>query len=211
MPNCIKKALFPLVLVLMASCNPGPDLEELVRSMVVQTSFAKNINFAAYNTFYMPTDTLGLVSNVSDDTLVVGEYASGVTAQVKSGVTTAGFSFVDRDQDPDLAVNTYIVDNSGVFQSVTYPNYFYGYPGSFYQGYYGYGGYNFYPVVQSFSYQSGILVIELIDLKNRTPDNKLQVVWVANIGDIYTSTDPYPKVIEGIRQAFKQSPYLKGN
>ena len=207
----MKKVLYPLFAVMLVACNEGPDLKELVRSMVVQTSFARNINFSAYSTFYMPSDTLGLVSNVSDDTLIVGEYAQGVTARVRAKVTTSGFSFVDRDQDPDLAVNTYVVDNSGVFQQVTYPNYYYGYPGYYYSGYYGYGGYYNYPVVQSYSYQSGILVIELIDLKNRTPDNKLQVVWVANIGDVYTSTDPYVKVLEAIDQAFRQSPYLKRN
>ena len=207
----MKRLRFLFLLLMLAACNAGPDLEQLVRSMVVQTSFARNINFSAYNTFYMPTDTLGLVSNVSDDSLVVGDYAKGVTAQVRSEVTGAGFSFVARDKDPDLAVNTYIVDNRGVFQSVTYPNYYYGYPGYYYSGYYGYGGYYNYPTVQSYSYQTGILVLELIDLKNRTPDNKLQVVWVANIGDIYTSTDPYPKVLDGIRQAFRQSPYLKRN
>jgi hypothetical protein len=192
----------------MAACNQGPDLEELVKSMVVQTSYSLNINFSAYNSFYMPTDTLGLVSNVTDDTLVVGDYAKGVTARVRSKMTQAGYSFVERDQDPDLAVNTYIVDNRSVFQSVTYPNYYFGYPGYFYSGYYGYGGYYNYPIVQTFSSQSGTMVIELIDLKNRTPDNKLQVVWVANIGDVYTSTDPYVKMLDAIDQAFRQSPYL---
>jgi len=210
-PMWMKKSLFAIAVVFFAACNEGPDLEKLVKSMVVQTSFARNINFSAYTTFFMPADTLGLLSNVNDDTIIVGEYAQGVTARIRSRISGNGFTAAGRDADPDLAVNAYVVDNSGVFQNVTYPNYLYGYPGYFYPGYYGFGGFYNYPIVQSFSYQSGILVIELIDLKNRTPDNKLQVVWVANIGDVYTSTDPYAKVLEGIDQAFRQSPYLKRN
>ncbi|MFM7329287.1 MAG: DUF4136 domain-containing protein [Bacteroidota bacterium] len=205
----LKYSIFAAAAALLLACNGFPDLELRVKSMVVQTSFAKNINFSAYSTFFIPTDTLGLVSNVSDDTIIVGDYAKGVTARVRAKVSGGGYTYVERDQDPDIAVNVYIVDNSGVFQSVTYPNYLNGYPGYFYSGYYGFGGYYNYPVVQTYSYQSGILAIELIDLKNRTPDNKLQVVWVANIGDVYTSTDPFVKVLDAIDQAFRQSPYLK--
>lgn len=205
----LKYSIFAVAAALLMACNEGPDLELRVKSMVVQTSFARNINFSAYSTFYIPADTIGLLSNVSLDTIIVGDYAEGVTARVRARVSGGGYTYVDRDKDPDLAVNVYIVDNSGVFQSVTYPNYLYGYPGYFYSGYAGFGGYYNYPVVRNFSYQSGLLAIELIDLKNPTPDNKLQVVWVANIGDVYTSTDPFAKVLDAIDQAFRQSPYLK--
>lgn len=205
----LSSSIFSIAIVSLLACNEGPDLKLRVKSMVVQTSFARNINFSAYSTFFMPADTIGLLSNVSDDTIIIGDYAKGVTARVRARISGGGFTFVERDEDPDLAINVYIVDNSGVFQSVTYPNYLYGYPGYYYSGYYGYGGYYNYPVVQTYSYQSGMLAIELIDLKNKTPDNKLQVVWVANIGDVYTSTDPFIKVLEAIDQAFRQSPYLK--
>jgi len=193
------------------SCSIRPELGDLVKNMVVQTSKADNINFSNYVTFAIPEDTLGLLSNVTDDTLIVGEYAQVTTAKMIEKMLDAGYEQVDKTEDPDLGINAFILDNQGVFQSYTYSPGFLGFPGYNYPGYWGYGGfggYYGYPLVQNFSYQTGTMVIELVDLKNRTPDNKLQVVWVARIGDVYTSEDPLGNMVKAINQAFEQSPYL---
>jgi len=202
-----------LILVMsLAGCSLRPDLGDLVKNMVVQTSAAENIDFSKYVTFAMPQDTLGLISNVTQDTLITGNYARVTTEKMVEEFLDAGFSRVNKDQDPDLGVNAFILDNQGVFQSYSYSPGFLGYPGYYYPGYFGYGGfggYNGYPIIQNFSYQTGTMVIELVDLKNRTPDNKLQVVWVAKIGDVYTSDDGLGIMVKSINQAFEQSPYLK--
>ena len=202
-----------LILVMsLAGCSVRPDLGDLVKNMVVQTSAAENIDFSKYVTFAMPQDTLGLISNVTQDTLITGNYARVTTEKMVEEFLDAGFSRVNKNQDPDLGVNAFILDNQGVFQSYSYSPGFLGYPGYYYPGYFGYGGfggYNGYPIIQNFSYQTGTMVIELVDLKNRTPDNKLQVVWVAKIGDVYTSDDGLGIMVKSINQAFEQSPYLK--
>jgi hypothetical protein len=193
------------------SCSIRPELGDLVKNMVVQTSKADNINFSNYVTFAIPEDTLGLLSNVTDDTLIVGEYAQVTTAKMIEKMLDAGYEQVDKTEDPDLGINAFILDNQGVFQSYTYSPGFLGFPGYNYPGYWGYGGfggYYGYPLVQNFSYQTGTMVIELVDLKNRTPDNKFQVVWVAKIGDVYTSDDQLGIMVRSINQAFDQSSYL---
>lgn len=48
----------------------------------------------------------------------------------------------------------------------------------------------------------------MIDLKNRTPDNQVKVVWDAYMGDVYSTIDRAAQSLEAIDQAFKQSPYL---
>jgi len=207
------KRLIPFIFLLLTACSIRPDLGDLVKNMVVQTSAAENINFSNYTSFAIPSDTLGLLSNVTDDTLIVGNYARATTETMIDQLLEAGYTRVEKTDDPDIGVNAFILDNQGVFQSYSYsyPG-FYGYPGYFFPGYYGYGGgfggYYGYPLVQNYSFQTGTMVIELVDLKNRTPDNQLQVVWVAKIGDVYTSDDPLGNMVKSIKQAFSQSPYL---
>lgn len=209
----MKKPVFinflALVLFFLASsCTIRPELGDLVKNMVVQTSRAENIDFSRYETFAIPEDTLGLLSNITEDTLITGNYARVTSAKMIENFLEKGFRKVDKKLDPDLGINAFILDNQGVFQSYSYSPGFLGYPGYFFPGYWGGGGYYGYPIVQNFSYQTGTLVIELVDLKNRTPDNKLQVVWVAKIGDVYTSDDQLGIMVKSIDQAFSQSPYL---
>jgi hypothetical protein len=202
------KKLILLFLPLFVSCTSKPDLEDLIKSMVVQTNYDESINFSAYATFFIPDDTLGLVSNAATDTLIVNSYSKSTVSRIKSEMIGAGYAFATLDADPDLAVNAYIVDNQGFYQTVNYPYSYFGYPGYYYGGYYGYGGFYGYPSVQTFSYQSGIMVIEIVDLKNPTIDNKLRVVWVAKLGDAYQASDQLQNMLDAISQAFKQSPYL---
>lgn len=197
-----------VVLPLFWSCDNSPDIKDLVKNMVVRTTFADNIDFSAYQTFSMTIDTIGLVSNATDDTVVTGNYAKQVSQRVRNNLSSKGYTVVSRAGNPDLLVKAFIVDNQGVYQTYSYGGF--GYPGSFYSGYwgYGYGGFYGYPTVQSFSYQSGMLIIQMLDLKNPTQNNEYQVVWQVQIGDVYTSEDPYLKVLQGIDQAFQQSSYL---
>lgn len=205
------KKLLILLFPLLSGCGVEPDLNDLTQNMLVQTSFLDNIDFSNYTSFAIPPDTLGYVSNASQDTLVVGRYAADVVSKISFRMAKAGYVLTDKKNEPDLGVSAYVLDNQGFYQTVSYPNYMFGYPGYGYSGFYnyGFGGFYGYPLVQNFSYQTGTLVIEIIDLKNLTPDKKYQVVWVAKIGDLYNSPDPSSKVLEAVDQAFDQSPYLK--
>lgn len=210
MRTSVVRVVLPcLVAVAIWSCEDGPALDDLVKSMVVRTTYAENIDFSAYRTFSMPIDTLGLASNATDDTVITGDYARQVSQRIRTRLVDTGYEAVGSTDDPDLLIKAYIVDNQGVYQSYTYGGL--GYPGSFYSGYYGYGGlggYYGYPLLQSFAYQTGTLVIEMLDLKNPAPDGRFQVVWLAQMGDVYNSVDPFDKALEAVEQAFTQSEYL---
>ena len=77
------------------------------------------------------------------------------------------YTRVDRNENPDLGVNVYVVKDLNLFQQVVYPNYYY-------PSYYGYGSYYSYPYVNTYAYNTGALVVEIVDLKNVTPDNKVR-------------------------------------
>lgn len=192
----------------LSACVPKPDLNDLVKDMVVQTSYDNTITFSSFSTYAMPLDTIGQIYNANPkDTLITGEYAQLISREVKSNLDKAGYIQVGRMQNPDMAILTFIVRDFSQFTSVVYPNY--GYSSYYYPSYYGYGGYYNYPYIQSYSRNTATLVLEIVDLKSKNSQNQVKIIWTASIGDVFASPDPLQKSKEGVSQAFAQSTYLK--
>jgi len=195
---------------LIGACHPEPDTAELIDQMVVSTNYDPQADFSGYATYAIPTDTIGYVSNNSSDTIITSPKSSfprKVLSLIKDNLEAKGYTRVSRTDNPDLGINVMVVNDFNVFQEIVYPNY-YGYPGSFYSGYYGYGSYYSYPYVNTYAYNTGVLIIEMVDLKNKTPENKVEVVWNAYLGDLYSTIDREAQSAEAINQAFNQSPYI---
>lgn len=196
------RLLAPLViLVCFIGCKEVPDQSDLLKTMVVQTSKDEGRNYGFYQSFTMAADTLGLYANYTRDTFFVNDYSIDVTARIKSKMQSVGYTFKARNQSPDLGIAATVVDNYNVYQQLTYPNYYTGYYGYGYGGYYG-------PIVSTYEYSSSILVINLIDLKNKDAQGRFPVIWQAYMGDLRKSVDPGAKILEAIDQAFEQSSYL---
>lgn len=207
--NALKVILLAVCVVVISwGCEPQPDELKLFDEFVVSTNFDDDADFGSYLTYYMPLDTIGLVSNIaSDDTIIIGDrYARPVVTQVMSNMNARGYQSVGIKEDPDLAVNAYILKNLNIFQDYIYPGY--GYPGYYYPGYYGYYGHYYYPYVQTYAYNTGVLVLEIIDLKNINAQNQVTVIWNAQLGDVYSSVDLHLQTLDAIDQAFHQSSYL---
>jgi hypothetical protein len=189
----------------MAGCKTTPDPNDVLENMVVQTIKDENTDFSFYTSFTLSLDTLGLYANWTDDTLYLDgadeTYVHSVTTKIKDEMASGGYSYVLKDQDPDLGFAATVFDNYNVYQQISYPSYYSGYYGYGYGGYYG-------PIVSTYESSSTTLVIHLIDLKNRDAEGRLKVIWKAYIGDIAQSNDPEQKVLDAIKQAFDQSSYL---
>jgi hypothetical protein len=203
----MKKLTFFILTALACACQDKPELAKLVQDMVVQTSYDTTAVFQNFTTFTMPMDTIGLVSNATDASAIVSDYSKSITASVRNGLETKGYQYTALNQNPDLGVNIFIVNDRSVYQSVSYPGYYGGYPYGGYGGYGSYSGFYNYPYINTYVSNQAILVIELADLKNPKTPNGL-VIWTANIGDLISSVDQNRKVLEAITQAFQQSPYL---
>ena len=197
-----------LVSVLWA-CQPEPDPMLLYDQLVVSTNYDNNVNFQTYSTYSIATDTIGFVSNQSNDTILTkakSDYPRPVLQKVVANLNAIGYSRVEKNENPDMRINVYLVNNYNLFQQVVYPNYYY----PSYYGYgYGYGGYYGYPYVNTYESNTGSLVVEILDLKTITPDNKVKVIWGAYMGDVYSAIDVIKQSEEAIDQAFVQSPYLR--
>lgn len=191
------------------SCQTEPDSAKLIDDMVVSTNYDTEADFSAYTTYAIPTDTIGFLSNSVEDTIITSPDSSfprHVLTAIRQNLDDRGYTRVNKNQDPDVGINVMVVNDFNVFQEIVYPSY--GYPGNYYSGYYGYGSYYYYPYINTYAYNTGVLIIEVVDLKNRTPDNKVKVVWDAYMGDVYSTIDRLAQSEDAIDQAFIQSPYL---
>lgn len=210
----MQKKLFIAVffVTMIFGCEPKPDSEKLLDQLVVSTAYDTNTDFTTYTTYSMPTDTIGFYSNASYDTIIVehdSDFPRPVLQQIQTNLDDRGYTRVDRTASPDLGINVSVVNDFNVFQQVVYPSGYGGYgAGYYYPYYYGYGSY-YSPYVNTYTSNTGVLIIEIIDLKNRNTENKVRTVWTANMGDVYSTIDLMKETIDGIDQAFKQSPYIK--
>lgn len=197
--------LASLFLGLLVGCQPEPDEQKLLDELVVSTNVDEAADFSSYRTYALPTDTIGFVSDTDPNDSILfhprSNYPRPVLQQIESNLNARGFTRVDRNDNPDIGVNVYVVNNLNLFQSVYYPNYYYPY-------YYGYSSFYYYPYVNTYVYNTGALVIEIIDLNDINPQNQVKVVWNAYMGDIYSTFSLIQQSTEAIDQAFVQSPYL---
>jgi hypothetical protein len=205
----MKNYMFLLLGLLVVACQPEPDNLKLLDEFVVSTNYDPSANFSAYETFSLPVDTIGFYSNRSNDTILTHANSSlvrPILERVNANLVARGYTRVGKTESPQLGMNVLIVNDINLFQQVVYPGAYYPY----YGGYYGYGSAFFYnyPYVQTYASNTGALVVEMVDLVNRTPDNKVKVIWSAYMGDIISTIDRLRQCEEGIDQAFIQSPYI---
>lgn len=202
--------LFVTFAALIMGCQSEPDSKQLLDQLVVSTNYDTNARFNSYATFAIPTDTIGLISNNSNDTIITARQSNfprPVLDAVRKNLSDRGYVRVDRNQNPDLGINVIVVNDFNVFQQIVYPDPYY-YYGSFYSGYYGYNSWYYYPYINTYAYNTGVLVIEIVDLKNRTANNEVRVIWTAYLGDVYSTISLIDQTVSGINQAFQQSSYL---
>jgi hypothetical protein len=214
LPFCQRLILMRSLLIFLAataslmSCRPEPEAAELVDQMVVSTNYDNAADFGSISTYAIPTDTIGFISERSADTILVSSksnFPRPVLQAINSDLQARGYSRVSRNENPDVGINVLVVNDFNVFQNVVYPNNYYG---GYYGGYYGYNSWYSYPYVQTYAYNTGVLIIEVVDLKHLTPDNKVKVLWTAYMGDVYSTLDLERQAVDAIHQAFTQSPYL---
>jgi hypothetical protein len=199
--------LFALVAGLAWACEPTPDSMKLLDQLVVQTHYDTEVNFTDYATYSISTDTIGFISNANPNDTILTEhdtpgYPRTVLNQVATNLNKVGYTRVEKNANPDLGINVYVVNDYNLFQQVVYPSYYY-------PSYYGYyGSYYNYPYVNTYAQNTGALVVEIVDLKNIGADKKVRVLWTAYMGDVYSTINLVQQSVDAIDQAFHQSPYI---
>ncbi|RUA29681.1 MAG: hypothetical protein DSY76_03150 [Bacteroidetes bacterium] len=208
---------------------------------MVLTYYDTKFDFNTYKTFYVRDSVGMVSDYIEEgDQNWKRFYAlGGPSIQIRNEVIRQmkanGYTQVmDSLQDADAAINLIatLVKVEGV---ISYPGYWWGYPG-YWDGYYpGWGGwyggyYPWYGGSTYYSYKTANVMIEMADgdslrslinyletVPGSDPSDpaapKMKFVWQAFVNGLQTEQGEYDmeRVIEGIKQAFTQSPYLKTN
>jgi hypothetical protein len=199
-----------LVLALLASCAAPPPDSDRDQSIVV-TKHAANVDFPKYRTFYLRPE----IRTLSDDgelPPVDSAKAQPLLDATERNLTARGFTPVAKDQ-ADLAVEMLYTEHI----STTYwcyswfDPYYWGYPGGYYP-YYDCG---------AAQWKSNMLSTVIADLTDARDDAdggdggsggqsgeaaKVPGIWFSGIYGIAITTQ---QALDGVNQAFSQSPYIQ--
>jgi hypothetical protein len=206
--------LLSLILITLGACRKEPTSDQLTIEPVVATYYDRGTDFNSLQTFCLPS-TVGLISSTNlNDTLLGPVKAAQILNQLNTRLTERGFNSVDITQNPDIVANVFVIKDLNS-SSVISPGYWWGYPGYYDPYYWGYpGSYYYYPFTYTYTYETGTLVIELVDMKHRTQNNdKLFVSWNMLASGVLSdsNSENMQQAIDAIDQAFEQSPYLTTN
>ncbi len=189
----------------IAGCHPT-GVENVNDYSTVSTVHDGTFNFGAARTYSVPTQVVyinGPDAGVSD--IVPAQIQQAVIGSIQSNMNARGYTQVQPSANPDLIATAAIakVTNIGVY----YPYWCY-YWGWYYPCYG--GGYYppYYPPVVT-SYTVGTVIV---DLGTAVPSaNKYNGVWTAVLRGVAASstTTNATLIVNGINQAFEQSPYLE--
>ena len=181
----------------LASCSKYPSSSDrLLEDLAVITQYDTKVDFNNFKTYMLVTSIVKITDK--DTTQLTGTTAQAVLDQIDKDMKSRGFVLAVGSA-PDLGIQVVYYQNTYVY---TYSYNYWGYP---YYGWY----YPYYPTYYS-SYTTGMLSINLVDLKNPDPaSQKLYVRWNAYIRGLLTGTHTTPEITESVDQAFIQTPQLK--
>jgi hypothetical protein len=196
-------------MIAITSCTKYPsDTGRMTEDLVVYTKYDINIDFNDYKTFAI-VPAVAYIDG-KDSSALTTPNALGVLDRITSDMTSRGFTQVAATDHPDLGINVTAIKSTNT--TVYSPGWYWGYPGYYPVGWWGYPGYGYgYPYYPTYitSYSAGTVIIDLLDLKFKTTDNKIMIRWNAYIRGLLTDTHSLSDVQKSIDQAFTQTPALK--
>lgn len=201
-----KLVLLSLTMLLLAACEQNPDTDKLDNDYLVYTNYDKESNFGSLNTFYT-IDSILLISEQSIPTYWNNASSAKIINQFRENMIDCGYVEVEIPEEADV-----VLQLSYVSSTYYYYDYVNGNPWwNSYPGYWNWNSYGwYYPFFIPYSFSTGSIIGELVDMKSRLSDtDKLTVVWNAYIcGLLNGNSLSMSKTIDAVNQAFSQSEYL---
>lgn len=206
-----RKVCFALLLAAFAAlgCSPGSEPESVTAFDTVTSAFRKGTDFASAITFTVPDTVTHLTDSTGTDN-ITRVYDNLMLTRVRDNMRAIGWTEIpapDATHKPDVAVQVAVTTSDYVVIEY-WPPYWGYYPGWGYPGYgWGWGwGYT-----TAYSYTTGTVFLVMLDLRH--PDTATQTVptvWVGAANGVQSASagSNQTRIVNGIDQAFKQSPYL---
>jgi len=195
-----KLALLLLVpgVAFILSCTKYPAASDRVlEDLVVVTQYDTKVDFNNYQTFGITGSITKITDN--DTSVIVDSEALAVLNQISENMKSRGFIEAPAGAKPDFGIQVLYFENTQVY--VYYYDWWGYYP-------YWYYYYPYSPVYYS-SYTTGLLDIQMIDLKfPDTNANTLAMRWNAYIRGLLDGTHSQSDILGAVDQAFIQTPQL---
>lgn len=179
----------------MVSCYPGDPISPSDTD-VVTTFRNAAVDFSTKLTYAMPDSVLhiGKDGPVDSDFPVFDQQ---ILSDIRTNLDQYGFNQVANPDQADVLVLP-MVSRTQWVSGGCYP-WYWGY-------YYPYPGYC-YPV--AYTYETGTILILMVDPDLSLDDPNRDALWIAGInGLLSSSSNTASRIDRGINQAFEQSPYL---
>ncbi len=210
------KKVIPMLFVaalLVTACEKTPDTGKLDDDYLVYTNYDDDTDFAKFTTFYVPDSVLIIDNSSNKPKYLYGTPASDIIiANYVKGMENAGYvRTLDKDE-ADLGLQVSYVEETYKFRYYNNYPWWYGYPWYWNFSYWGDWGGWYWPYDITYSYSTGSLLGELVDLTLPEGTSKqLKVVWSSYISGLLNGDGSLntTEVIQAIGQAFSQSTYLK--
>lgn len=175
-------------------------------SRIYITDHDSTVNFNNYKT-YSISDSVAVINNGQSTRELTDVDQAYITA-VEKYMNQDGYTMVTKKDNPDLGVDVSRIYNTttGV---ISYGNYWNDYGGYWDPYYWGYPGYGYYiPYAYSvYQIQQGAISVDLLDLKNASQQNKINVIWTGLIrGESIFDASVADSQVKAL---FDQSTYLK--
>jgi hypothetical protein len=135
-----------------------------------------------------------------------------IIANYVKGMEQAGYVRTLDKANADLGMQVSYVEETYRFRYYNNYPWWYGYPWYWSFGYWGNWGGWYWPYSITYSYSTGSVLGELVDLTvPESTSKQLRVVWSSYISGLLNNdgTLNTTEVKQAIEQAFSQSPYLK--
>lgn len=213
----MKKLLLALAAtgLLLTSCEKDPDFDKMSTDLTVYTDYDNNTDFKTSGLTYFIPDSIYSPSSVTKEQWLKGKTAETIVGQIVSDLNKQGYTRITDDSQKDKAdfgVQVTLINKNTVVSGIVGgydPWWGYGFWGNWWSGYY-YP--SWYPV--TYSYNTGSLVMELVNLQKKDSDNKqLPIVWRANCKGLFSgnATIDTQLIQRAVDQAFNQPPFAAIN
>jgi hypothetical protein len=210
------KKVFPMLCaaaLLVTACEKTPDTGKLDDDYLVYTDYDAETDFAKFTTFYVPDSVLIIDNSSNKPKFLYGTPASElIIANYVKGMEQAGYVRTLDKSNADLGMQVSYVEETYRFRYYNNYPWWYGYPWYWSFGYWGNWGGWYWPYSITYSYSTGSVLGELVDLTvPESTSKQLRVVWSSYISGLLNNdgTLNTTEVKQAIEQAFSQSPYLK--
>ena len=199
--------------LLVTACEKTPDTGKLDDDYLVYTDYDAETDFAKFTTFYVPDSVLIIDNSSNKPKFLYGTPASElIIANYVKGMEQAGYVRTLDKANADLGMQVSYVEDTYSFRYYNNYPWWYGYPWYWSFGYWGNWGGWYWPYSITYSYSTGSVLGELVDLTlPESTSKQLKVVWSSYISGLLNNdgTLNTAEVKQAIEQAFSQSPYLK--